>query len=171
MAENVQKKSFSYFQIITGMLSRPGNFLSTGLSDHDIKTPVLFLLISTIFFSFASLTVVKGNIVLSAGILILNAITMPVITATVSLIFIRLFIPGSVSFIRIFSIHAFAGGTVLLVAWIPMILWITEPWKWILIIIGYAKGCGMTYLQAIIISIITAGFIIGVFQVLINIVN
>ena len=168
MSEAVQKKGFSYFRIVTGILSRPGHFYGCNLSDHDFKTPVLFLLISTVFFVSASITVLKGNIILSSGILALNAFIMPLITAAVSLIFIRLLISDSIGFIRIFSIHAFAGGTVLLAAWIPMIFWITEPWKWILIITGYVKGCGMKYLQAIVVSAVTAGLIISGFQFLIN---
>lgn len=168
MAEAVQRKKFSYFQIITGMLSRPGTFFGSSLSDRDVKTPVIFLLISTLFYSLASLTVVKGNIIVSAGILVLNAITMPFITAAVSAVFIRLFTIDRISFLRIFAIHAFAGGTVLLAAWIPLIMWITEPWKWILIISGYVKGCGMTYLQAIIVSVITAVLIISGFQLILN---
>ena len=171
MSESVQKKGFSYFRIITGMLSRPATFLSSGLSDQDITTPVFFLLISAVFFVSASLTVIKGNIVLSAGILTVNALVMPLITAAISLCFIRMFTGGSVSFIRIFSIHAFAAGTVLLAAWIPMIIWITEPWKWILIITGYVKGCNMTYLQAVIISALTAVFIIYGFHFLTNIIS
>ena len=171
MSEAVQKKGFSYFQIITGMLSRPGHFYESSLSDRDMKTPVFFLLISAAFFVSASLTVIKGNIVISAGILTVNALVMPLITAAISMCFIRIFTGGSVSFIRIFSIHAFAGGTVLLAAWIPMIIWITEPWKWILIITGYVRGCNMTYLQAVIISVLTAVLIIYGFQFLINTVS
>ena len=150
------------------MLGRPGTFFSTSLSDQDIKSPVIFLLISTVFYCSAGLTVLKGNIVLSAGILALNAVIMPFITAVVSAFFIRLFTADSISFTRIFSIHAFAGGTVILAAWIPLILWITEPWKWILIVIGYAKGCGMPFMKAIIISVFTVGVIVSVFQLLIN---
>ena len=171
MSEVMQKKDFSYFAIITVMLSRPGSFLSSGLSDKDIKTPFSFLLISAAFFVLANLTLIKGNAVISAGILTVNALVMPFITAAVSVCFIRLFALGGVSFIRIFSIHAFAGGTVLLAAWIPMIIWITEPWKWLLIITGYIKGCNMTFLQAVIISVLTAGFVIFLFQFLINIVT
>jgi hypothetical protein len=96
---------------------------------------------------------------------------MPFITSAVSVCFIRLFTGVDISFIRIFSIHAFAGGTVLLAAWIPMIIWITEPWKWILIITGYVEGCNMTFLQAVIISALTAGCIICGFHFLINIVT
>ncbi|MGD9159230.1 MAG: hypothetical protein PVG39_12535 [Desulfobacteraceae bacterium] len=171
MSEAVQKKGFSYFQIITGMLSRPGHFYENNLSDRDMKTPAFFLLISAAFFVSASLTVIKGNIVISAGILSVNALVMPLITAAISMCFIRIFTGGSVRFIRIFTIHAFAGGTVLLAAWIPMITWITEPWKWILIITGYVRGCNMTYLQAAIISALTAGFIIYGFRFLINTVS
>ena len=170
MNEAVQKQAFSYFRIITGMLGRPGNYLSASLSDQDVKTPVIFLLISTVFYSSASLTVLKGNLILSAGILALNAFVMPLVNAVVSFFIIRLLTTGNAGFIRVYSIHAFAAGTVLLAAWIPMIIWITEPWKWILITVGYVKGCGMRYPQAIFISMITVGFIISVFQFLINII-
>ncbi len=169
MSDAVQKKTFSYFRIITGMLSRPAHFYESSLSDRDMKTPVLFLLISTVFFVSASLTVMRGNTFILGGILFLNTVAMPVITAAVSVVFIRVFTLNSIGFMRIFSIHAFAGGTVLLAAWIPMILWITEPWKWILIITGYVKGCGMTYLQAFVVSVITAGIIISGFQFIIKI--
>jgi hypothetical protein len=168
MSEAVQKKGFSYLRIIVSMLSRPGHFYGSNLSDGDMKTPVLFLLISTAFYVSASLTVMRDNIFILAGILFFNTVTMPFITAAVSVIFIRIFTGSSIGFMRIFSVHAFAGGTVLLAAWIPMLFLITEPWKWVLIITGYVKGCGMTILQATIISATTAGFIIIGFQFLIN---
>ena len=170
-AETGQAKSFSYFRIMNGMLTRPGTYFNENLSDHDLRTPFLFLMISIVFNVGASLIVLKGNPLISAGILALNAFVMPIITAAVSVVIIRIITQDSISFIRIFSIHAFAWGTTLLASWIPMLFWITEPWKWFLITKGFAKGCSLTYLQAITASIIIAGFIICGFYFLMDITS
>lgn len=171
MAETGQVKGFSYFRIMNSMLTRPGTFFNEDLTDHDLKTPVSFFLISLLFYVGASLTVLKGNIIISAGILALNAIVMPIITAFISVVVIRIITRNNTGFIRIFSIYAFAWGTTLLAAWIPMMFWITEPWKWFLVIKGFARGCGLSYGQAITASIIIAGFIISGFYFLMDITS
>jgi len=48
----------------------------------------------------------------------------------------------SVTFKRLFSIYAFASGTTMLAAWIPLFIWLAEPWKWWLIATGMNKACG-----------------------------
>ena len=171
IAEIGEAKSFSYFRIMNGMLTRPGTYYNENLSDHDLKTPFLFLIISIVFNVGASLALLKGSIFISAGILALNAFVMPLITASVSVVIIRIITQSNISFIRIFSIHAFAWGTTLLASWIPMLFLITEPWKWLLITKGFAKGCGLTYFQAITASIIIAGFIICGFYFLMDITS
>lgn len=171
IAEISQVKNFSYFRIINGMLTRPGTYFYENLSDHDLKTPSLFLILSVVFNVAASLTLLKGNIIISAGILTLNALVMPVITTFVSVIILRLITQDNTSLIRIFSLHAFAWGTTMLASWIPMLFLITEPWKWFLITKGFARGCGLTYFQAITASIIIAGFIIMGFYFLMDITS
>ena len=170
-SEAGQEKRFSYFKIINEMLTRPGTFYNENVSDHDLKTPFLFLLISIGFNIAASLTLLKGNLFISAGILALNDFVMPVLTAFVSVVIIRIITQSSVGFVRIFSVHAFAWGTTLLASWIPMMFWLTEPWKWFLIIKGFARGCGLTYFQATTASIIIAGFIIIGFYFLMDITS
>lgn len=171
MAFTGQGRAFSYFQIINGMLSRPGAFFSKNLSDHNVKKPVLFLLISVVFNVAASLTVIKGNMFVLAGILVLNATVMPIVAAVVSVAVLRIITGSNISLVRIFSIYAYAWGTTLYASWIPMMFWITEPWKWFLVTKGFTKGCDITYMQAITASVITIGLIIMGFYFLMDLTS
>lgn len=67
-----------------------------------------------------------------------------------------------VSFPRLFSVYAYATGVTLLASWIPLFIWLTEPWKWMLIIFGMVKGCGLKWMQAILVVAVSI-FIVVLF--------
>ena len=54
-----------------------------------------------------------------------------------------------VMFAQFFSVQAFAVSATLLAAWIPLLIWITEPWKWYLIGVGLVKACGFRWYHAV----------------------
>jgi hypothetical protein len=56
-----------------------------------------------------------------------------------------------VRFPRLFSVYAYSASVTLLAAWIPLFIWITEPWKWLLIGLGLVKGCGLRWFQALMV--------------------
>jgi len=85
---------------------------------------------------------------------------MPFVTAGIS--FMVMTMGKRVSFPRLFSLYAYATGVTLLASWIPLFVWITEPWKWMLIIIGMVKGCGFKWMQAILVVVVSI-FIVVLF--------
>ncbi|MDB9822968.1 YIP1 family protein [Deltaproteobacteria bacterium] len=140
-----------YFQILTRMLTAPGQFFSEFTDDMTFSQPLGCLLISTVFFTGASLLQLSESNVPIAGILFLNAVLMPVITAGITFTITNVSIIKRVTFVKIFSVYAYASSVTLLISWVPLFVWLTEPWKWVLIYAGLTKGCGLTRIHAILI--------------------
>jgi len=82
-----------------------------------------------------------------------------------------MFFGRSVTFNRFFSIYAFSSGITLLAAWIPLFIWIAEPWKWWLIGTGMARSCGFRSRQIIIIIGLSLGIMILLFQIALPLVS
>ena len=144
-----------YFQALTRMLSSPSRFFSEMPIDTGFRQPLGFLIISGLFFAGASLTTLSENQILMGGILFVNAVAMPFVTAGIAFMVITMTMGKQVSFPKLFSIYAYATGVTLLASWIPLFVWLTEPWKWILIVIGLVKGCGFKWMQAILVVAVT----------------
>ena len=141
-----------YFQSLTRMLSSPARFFGELPERTGFSQPFGFLMISSLFFAGASLTTLNENHIVMGGILLVNAVVMPMITAGISFMVMTMSMGKRVAFARLFSIYAFAAGVTLLASWIPLFVWITEPWKWLLIVLGMVKGCGFKWIQAILIA-------------------
>jgi len=148
-----------YFQSLTRMLSSPARFFSELPQENGFVQPLGFLITSSIFFSAASMTTVAENRLIMAGIWLVNAVAMPMIMAGITFMVMTLSMGKRVAFQRLFSVYAFAAGVTLLASWIPLLVWITEPWKWFLVVLGLVKGCGFRWIQAILIAA-TAIFIL-----------
>ena len=140
-----------YFQTLTKMLSSPSRFFGELPGETGFRQPLGFLIISSLFFAGASLTTISENQILTGGILLVNAVVMPFVTAGISFMVITMSMGKRVTFARLFSVYAYATGVTLLASWIPLFVWLTEPWKWMLIIIGLVKGCGFRWIQAILV--------------------
>jgi len=151
-----------YFQALTKMLSSPSRFFGELSGETGFRQPLGFLITSSLFCAGASLTTISENQVLIGGILLVNAIAMPFVTAGISFIVITMSMGKRVTFARLFSVYAYATGVTLLASWIPLFVWLTEPWKWILIIIGLVKGCGFRWMQAILVVAVSI-FIVVLF--------
>ena len=144
-----------YFQALTKMLSSPGRFFGEQPAATGFWRPLGFLIVSGLFFACASLTTISENQILMGWILLMNAVAMPFVTAGISFMVIIMSMGKRVSFPRLFSVYAYATGVTLLASWIPLFVWLTEPWKWVLIIIGMVKGCGFRWMQAILVVAIS----------------
>ena len=96
------------------------------------------------------------------GILWVNAVVMPFMTAGIAFMVITMSMGKRVSFQKLFSVYAYATSVTLLASWIPLFIWLTEPWKWMLIVIGMVKGCGFKWMQAILIVAVSI-FIVMLF--------
>jgi hypothetical protein len=149
-----------YFQSLTRILGSPNQFFSELPEEMGFRKPFGFLLISSLFFTGASLTCIYDRHVLMAGILFINAIAMPFVTAGAAFIVITMTMIERVTFSRLFAVIAFAAGVTMLASWIPLFVWLTEPWKWLLIAMGMVKTCGFRWMQAIVIVACSIFFVL-----------
>ena len=140
-----------YFQTLTRLLGAPRQFFVELPEEIGFRQPFGFLLISSLFFAGASLAHIQENTFLMVGIMLVNAIGMAFVSASFSFMVMTMTRCKRVPFLRVFSVYAFASGVTMLASWIPLFVWITEPWKWLLITIGLVKGCGLRWMQAILI--------------------
>lgn len=157
-----------YFSTLTKSLSGPRQFFSRLPQDMGLRNPFVYLLISGIFFSAASvLTVPARNPLLNSGLYLINAIGMTCIAAGLGWVMIFVLKGGRpIAFRRIFSIYAISSGTTLLAAWIPFFFIITEPWKWWLIGTGMTKSCRLSIFQAVLVIGLSIGFMVGAFRLI-----
>ena len=156
----------SYFQALTRILVYPGNFFKELSNEANFIQPFGCLIISGLFFAGASATLIHENVISMIGILLLNAILMPVITALMSFVIIRIIGVKGVDFTRIFSVYAYSTSITLMISWIPLFPLITEPWRWTLVFLGLTKGCRLRTIEAFIAMGITVSILIFFFWAL-----
>ncbi len=138
-----------YFQSLTRILSSPGRFFAELPEFTSIRPALGCLLASSLFFTCAGLTQPREQPLLTAAILFINAVFMCFVSAGLGYGVMVMSMGRVTSFSKFFSVYAFSAGVTLLAAWIPLFVWITEPWKWLLISLGLVKACGMRWFQAI----------------------
>lgn len=169
-----QKKSSIfkfYFQSLTGVLGEPGIFFKKIPPDIRLKQPIIFLIISSIFFSIASLLVINpASLFITGSIFFINSVGMTFIAAGLGYIVMTMIIGKKVFFIKFFSIYAFSTGVILLASWVPTFFFITEPWKWWLIGTGLTKSCGLSWWHAFLIIGISVTIMIMFFKSLLPLV-
>jgi len=151
--DSTQKFSFRfYFHTLSKMLGEPRSFFSELPVDLGFIKPLGFLIVSSIFFTGASVvSSMPPNPIYLGSIFFINAVGMVLIASCLGYMVMVMFLGRSVTFKRFFCIYAFSSGITLLAAWIPFFIWITEPWKWWLIGTGMARACGFRSWQIIMI--------------------
>lgn len=161
-----------YFRSLAKVLGTPGAFFEESLNDAGFRQSVGFLLVSSAFFAVASLTTREFEApLISGGILFVNAVGMTLIAAGLGYITMIMFWGQKVSFGRFLSVYAFASGVTLLASWIPLFVFITEPWKWLMIGIGLTKTCGLKWLHSFLIIVVSIGMIVLFFQSLWTVIS
>ena len=116
-----------YFQTLTKILGQPRRFFSELSPDMGIKKPLGFLVVSSLFFSGASLVNnMPPQPVMLGGIFFINAMGMAFIAGGLGYMVMTMIMGQRVTFTRFFSIYALSSGVTLLASWIPF-FWITEP--------------------------------------------
>ncbi len=141
-----------YFQTLTKILGQPRRFFSELSPDMGLKKPLGFLVVSSLFFTGASLANdMPPQPVILGGIFFINAMGMAFIAAGLGYMVMTMIMGKRVTFIRFFSIYALSSGVTLLVSWVPFFFWITEPWKWWLIGTGMIKNCDFSLTQVFVI--------------------
>lgn len=150
-----------YFQTLTQILGAPRSFFRQLPEQTGYHQSFGFLLASALFSAAAAvMTQPLDQPLVAGGVYLVNAVGMAVIAAGLGYMVITMVFPRKTGFRRIFSIYAMASGTTLLAAWIPLFIWITEPWKWILIGIGLSQACGLKWMQSILVVAVSMGVII-----------
>lgn len=151
MTETARFSMGFYFQTLKRMLGAPGEFFGQFPEKAGFQQPFGFLILSSMFFTGMSLTCFRDSHVVMAAILLANAVAMTFIAAGTGFFVMTMTIGKRVTFTKFFAIYAFSAGVTMLASWIPLFVWVTEPWKWLLIAMGMVKGCGLKYWQAILI--------------------
>ncbi|MBU0992083.1 MAG: YIP1 family protein [Proteobacteria bacterium] len=145
-----------YVTTLSGLLRKPGVFFRESLDQETSLRAFLFLLISGVFSTAAALLMNPDiRALLPTGILFVNAIGMSVLAAFTGYGIMVMMVGKKISFARFFNIYAFSSGVILLASWIPFLVIITEPWRWILIGTGLVKGGQMKKFQAFMIIILS----------------
>ena len=146
------------------MLGEPRSFFSELPVDLGFIKPLGFLIVSSIFFTGASVVSrMPSNPLYLGSIFFINAVGMVLIASGLGYMVMVMFLGRSVTFKRLFCIYAFSSGTTLLAAWIPFFIWFTEPWKWWLIATGMSRSCGFRSRQIIMIIGLSLGMMILLF--------
>ena len=139
-------------RIITAIIRHPKNFFQDLPDSFGMRQAFIFLAVSALFFSAASL-IQKGfdRPLLMAAIYLLNAIGMVFILAGLGYVVMIPATGRKIRFTRVFRIYALASSVTLLFSWVPFLVVITEPWKWWLIGTGITRNCGLKFGQTVIV--------------------
>ncbi len=160
-----------YFQALAKVLGEPGSFFRE-LQDAGFKQSLGFLMVSSVFFSGASLlTRSFARPLVTGGIFFVNAVVMTVIAAGLGYMLMSMFFGKKTTFSRLFAVYAYASGVTLLASWIPLFVWLTEPWKWVLIAMGLTKSCGFRWNQTVVVIGGSIGIMVLFFRSLIPLIS
>lgn len=150
----------TYFQILNRMLVSPGQFFGHDIQGIHLGRAMGLLILSSLFFTLAGLNLLQHSSLVMSVIHFLNALIMPSISAVIGYVLIKKGLRQPVGFSKVFTVYALASGLTLLMSWIPLFLFITEPWKWFLIGLGMVKRCGLSWRQALFVITVTVLFLI-----------
>lgn len=161
-----------YFTALSKILGTPRTFYRELSEDTAFRPSLGFLAASAIFSTVALLmTQAAENPAFAGGIYFVNALGMTAIDAGLGYMLITMFLRRKVPFRRVFSVYAFASGVTLLASWIPLFVWITEPWKWILIGLGLTKHCGLGWRFSVFVIVMSIALIVLFFWSLLPVIS
>ena len=126
------------------LLIEPGQFFMDITRVTSWKKAAGFLVLGSVFYALASLLIENSGQIpwLMGGIFFFNALGSALIACLIAHGIVRVIRRQRTPFMLFFMIHAFAWGITLFLSWLPFLLWLTEPWKWGLVYLGYRNGCG-----------------------------
>ncbi len=160
-----------YFNTVSNIISSPSRFFQTLPKDNSLKRPMVFLVISSIFYSVVSISYLYDNSGIIGLIFLINALFMPFLAAVFSFSVAAIMPLGEKpSFSQIFSIYAYASGVVMLLSWIPSLGWFFELIRAVLVTIGLIKHCCFRIISAIIVVILTIALLLLFFWTLLPVV-
>ena len=144
-----------YFQALTRLLGAPGQFFQELSGETAFQKPLGFLILSAFFSTVAKLALIRDGYLILSAIFFINAVVMPMIASTIAFLVGNAALANRVRLRQYISVFAFASGTTMFLSWIPPLVWVAEPWKWILVYKGMTRGCGLRNMRAILIILVT----------------
>jgi hypothetical protein len=156
-----------YFYTLSQLATAPKRFFSASEEPQRRMPPVSFLAFSSIISALSAMLLGResGNLV-QAAIWVVNGFGMALL-ASIFAYAVMMVVAGSrVSFSRLFGVFAHSSGVTLLISWNPILLLLTEPWKWWLVWTGIRMGCGLSRWQAAITLVLGFALIVMLFQIL-----
>ena len=161
-----------YFTILSGVVKNPRSFFYENAAEVSWVKPTVILLVSSLIFTAASgIMGLPHSSVLMMLILFVNAFGMVIITSGLGYLVMALLRKSDAAYPKIFSIYAYASGAVLVVAWMPFMLWITEIWRWWLIGCGLIYGCGIKTRDAVFIISLSLLILVILFRTLLPVLK
>jgi MFS-type transporter involved in bile tolerance (Atg22 family) len=155
----------SYLETLRRMVLAPADFLGGIPESTGVRKPLGFLLLASLVHAVLSLALLPPRPLLTAVILFLNAVLMPLIAAVIG--YALMAAMGKKSPLsKVLAVYFYAAGTTHILSWIPLAVWLMEPWKWVLIGIGMVRGCGLRRLQAAVVIIVSIVSIMLLFSLL-----
>jgi len=128
------------------LLIEPGVFFASLPEKHTLAGTLGFLGLSSGFYAGAGLLTgaVNSSPAVMALIHFLNASGMMLIGSAIGYSALVIICGKKAGFSLVFGIYVYASGITLLLAWLPFMLWFTEPWKYWLVWSGFKNGCGLS---------------------------
>lgn len=153
----------NYYQIVNRMLVSPGQFFREELDFIGLRRSLGFLTLSSLFFTLAELSLIHQAYLKLSILNFMNAVIMPALCAVTGYALIRGLSGREILFRRLFAVYALSSGLMMLMAWIPLFIWITEPWRWLLIGLGLVKGCGLSRGQSLLVVALSLLLLVALF--------
>lgn len=156
MSGNILKSCQFYGYAVIQILIEPRRFFAELSDNATLLKSLGFCVICSLFYVTASmLTGTYTSPIKMGGVFFLNSVGMVFIPAGLSYIIIVMTQKKKSKFSLLFSVCAFSSGITLLLSWMSMFLWFTEPWKWWLIYTGLKNSCKIPWKSALVILMLT----------------
>lgn len=144
-----------YFHALTRLLGAPGQFFQELPGEMAFQKSIGFLILSAFFSTVARLTLIRDGYLILSAIFFINAVVMPMIASTIAFLVGNAAQANRVRLRQCISVFAFASGTTMFISWMPLFVWLAEPWKWILVYKGMTRGCGLGNMRVVLIILVT----------------
>lgn len=145
-----------YGYAVIQILIEPRQFFTELPKNATLAKSFGFCVICSLFYVTASLlTGTYTHPVKMGGIFFLTSLGMVFIPAGLSYMIMVITLGKKSDFPRLFSVCAFSSGITLLVSWMTLFVWFTEPWKWWLIYTGLKNTCSIPWKPALLILVLT----------------
>ncbi len=145
-----------YMGSLVEILRSPSGFFRSVATHAGFRKPFMFLCVSALFNAVVSMSYFYENSLRMGGIYLVNAVMTPVIAAVFSFLAASASPGAKPGFQKIFLVHAYASGSILVVSWIPALGVFFELLRALLVVIGFKRACGMNWLKSCLVTVATA---------------